>query len=79
MLYLKGTEKVQENFEIDGTATVEEFKYKAGKELGARIIVAVFEERILIDKNKTLSDYGVKEGSVIQIIEKLGRSLENED
>ena len=41
--------------------------------------MAVFEEKILIDKNKTLSDYGVKEGSVIQIIEKLGRSLENGD
>ena len=73
---VKGPDGTKRNLNIENTATVEEFKQATEKILGLTVKRAVFGGELLKD-GMTLDEYGVKNFSPIQIIERVYGGQEN--
>ena len=57
--------------EVYETDTFKEFEQQVKKDLNIIIKKAVFGGKIIEDKTKTLSEYEIKDKSLLQIIERL--------
>ena len=76
-VFVKGPDGVKRTLNIEHTATVEEFKQAAEEVLDMTIKSAIFGGEILTDDTKTLNACGVKNMSVIQIIERVHGGQQN--